>query len=105
MEKPAKETYEDILERAKRYNLSEARSLGVMILPELRDSDGRRVVIMSPGVVDVRRFQDPEFVDRLKCYLLQSLDGVSQEEYTVVLFATKMKFSLKLFKFLFSEVR
>ena len=103
-EKAPKESYEHILERARRMNLDSMKQLGVLSLPELRAADGRPVVVMTPGLVELPRFQDADFVDRLKCHMLLSLDGISKQEYTVVLFATKMKFSLKVFKFLFSEV-
>ena len=104
MEPPKKETYEEILDRAKRLNLDSVRQLGVISLPELRGVDGRAVVVLTPGVLDIKKLQDRDFVDRLKCLLLLSLDGVSKEEFNVVLFTTKMKWSLKLFKFLFSEI-
>jgi len=98
------EAYRQLIERAKRLNLTEAKSLGVLQLPDIRGADGRPIVVMSPGLVDIKRLQDKDFVERLKCFFLLSLDDISKVEYNVVLFATKMKFSFRLFHFLFSEV-
>ena len=99
-----KETYSEIIARAKRLNLDEARALGILDLPDTRGADARPIVALMPGVLDLQRLHDRNFVDRLKCYLLLQLDSVSKQEYNVILFATKMKWSHKLFMFLFSEV-
>ncbi len=105
MESKPKETYEEILARARRLNLTEARSVGLVSLPDLRDCEGRTVVVLSPGVLDEAKMNVEEFVDRLKCYVLLTLDSVSKNEYAVVLFFTRTNWNSTAFSFLMKEVR
>lgn len=105
MERSAvKETYKQILNRAKRLNLDVARSLNLILLPEQRGSDGRQLVVLTPGVVDQSKLRDQDYVDRLKCFLLLQLDSISKQEFNVILIGTNMKWGVGLCHFLFSEV-
>jgi hypothetical protein len=106
MESKPKETYEEILARARRLNLTEARNVGLVSLPpDLRDANGRTVVVLSPGVLDGAKMNVEEFVDRMKCHVLLTLDGVSKNEYAVVLFFTRTTWNSNAFSFLMKEVR
>jgi hypothetical protein len=100
-----KESYEEILERAKTLNLEEIAALKVLSLPEMRGNDGQAVVFLTPGLLDLKRLADKSFVDRLKCYILTHLDSVARNEYKIVLFATGLSMNVSLFQFLFKDVR